>query len=345
MTTIICIILILFLFLSACFSGFESGIISIRKPRLDHAVEQKNKKATILDNFLKKPDEMLGVILLGNNICVVSATFFASELARRLGYAGSLQSVITAILVTIAILILAEILPKLWFRQSPFDRTIMLALPMYYFYLMTLPIVKVLTWFMKFIEKFFGKDEQKSAARVREDFLIMLHESESQGMISEISADLVEQSLKFHNLTVNDLMMKKEDVKTVHSSWTLKKAMKFSEASTTSRFPVIDDSAENAINDWLGIFSVYEAIYRYNQEDWPVIRVGDVCKDIKTISPEVNADEVLSHIQEARQPLLVVVNQDNNQIGIITSTDIVEPLFNLTEYETEKNKEKQLKSS
>lgn len=110
-----------FILLQAFFSGIETGLVSLRRPRVQNEVRKGDKRAEILEFFLDRPSLMLSAVMLGTNICTVCASLMAKKTAIALGFTDNTGLMITTFILTF-LLLSAEIIPKDWFRQAPYDR-------------------------------------------------------------------------------------------------------------------------------------------------------------------------------------------------------------------------------
>lgn len=100
----------LLLILSAFFSGSETAMMTLNRYRLKHLVRKNHRSAIKVNQLLKKPERLLGLILLGNNIVNILAATLATIIAIRLG-GEQLIWPVTALL-TLAVLIFSEVTPK-----------------------------------------------------------------------------------------------------------------------------------------------------------------------------------------------------------------------------------------
>ena len=106
------ILLVVLLGFSAFFSGSETALMAISRLRLRHLAEKKPRRAGIVERLLKKPEKLIGTILLGNNLVNVAMSAIATAIAISIwGERGIVY--VTAIL-TLVILIFAEITPKVY---------------------------------------------------------------------------------------------------------------------------------------------------------------------------------------------------------------------------------------
>jgi len=96
--------------LSACFSGSETGLMTLNRYRMRHLARSGHRGARIADRLLQRPDRLIGVILLGNNLVNLSAASLTTIIALRLGGEGAIGW--ATLMLTVAILIFSEVAPK-----------------------------------------------------------------------------------------------------------------------------------------------------------------------------------------------------------------------------------------
>jgi len=103
------ILLLLLLCLSAFFSGSETALMAINRLRLAHIAKTEPKRAKIVEHVLKKPEQLIGTILLGNNLANVAMSAIATALA--ISFCGETGIAYVAGVLTLVILVFAEIFP------------------------------------------------------------------------------------------------------------------------------------------------------------------------------------------------------------------------------------------
>ena len=102
--------LALLIFLSAFFSASEIGMMALNRYRLKHMAESGHRAARMVSRLLQHPDRLLGIILLGNNAVNIFASAVATVIALRVY--GEAAIAIAAGLLTVVVLIFAEVAPK-----------------------------------------------------------------------------------------------------------------------------------------------------------------------------------------------------------------------------------------
>ncbi|MGO1329315.1 MAG: CNNM domain-containing protein, partial [Idiomarina loihiensis] len=109
-TSMLLVILAVLLFLSAYFSGSETGMMSINRYRLRHLVQNNHPGAKRVQYLLDRPDRLIGLILIGNNLVNIGASAIATILCLR--WFGDAGIVIATFGLTLIILIFSEVTPK-----------------------------------------------------------------------------------------------------------------------------------------------------------------------------------------------------------------------------------------
>ena len=105
--------LVVLIIISAFFSGSETGMMRVNRYRLKSIINSKSKRrraAKRVKGLLKRPDRLLGLILIGNNFVNILAASLATIIAVRLW--GNVGYVVAPLLLTAIILIFAELTPK-----------------------------------------------------------------------------------------------------------------------------------------------------------------------------------------------------------------------------------------
>lgn len=317
---------IFFLVLQGLYSGIETGLVSLRKPRVKTGVKQNLKGAAILDFFLKNPGYMLGTTLVGVNICIVCASIMAKKGTESLGFTSGQALFITTLIVTLCMLTV-EIVPKNWFRQSPYERCMIFSYILYASYFILFVPVKILDLFTRVVNNKFSsraKTESNNRILMREDFRLLLRESESANIIDPKAADILDRSVDFYSLTADDIKVACKEVKTVPSDMTIRDTVEFCFKNKISRVPVYKASQNDK---WIGVFSVYQTIFHTPEELWDKHKVISSINSVNRVNGKSNLRQVLSTIKTTRSPMLVVVDAKGVQTGIVTPMDVVKILF------------------
>ena len=213
-------LLLFFILMQGMFAGLETGMISIRRPRIEHACEQGSRAAKMILFFINRPGVMISTCLLGVNISVVCASLSAKRFAEsaNLSSPGGLLGMTAVLSVS---MLICEIIPKSWFRQAPCARCSLFVWILYgTFFVLYVP-VRLFDSFTAFLSrKIAGKSESGEArsALMREDLKLFLRESETGGEIPAEAASLLDNAIGFHSATIAGIMKDPNDPSTLVSS-------------------------------------------------------------------------------------------------------------------------------
>lgn len=108
------IILVIMIVVSAYFSASETGMMTLNRYRLRHLSKQGNRSARRVEKLLQKPDRLIGLVLIGNNLVNILASALATIVGMRLY--GDLGVAIATGILTFAVLLVS---PKCCRRPSP----------------------------------------------------------------------------------------------------------------------------------------------------------------------------------------------------------------------------------
>ena len=103
-------LLVALLLLSAFFSGSETALMSLNRYQLRHKAKQGHRGAMLAERLLQRPDRIIGLILLGNNLVNVFTASLVGVVTMNMG--GQAAFAIGTVGVTFLILIFAEAAPK-----------------------------------------------------------------------------------------------------------------------------------------------------------------------------------------------------------------------------------------
>ena len=133
-------LLLVLLLLSAFFSGTETALMSLNRYRLRHKAREGHRGARLAEKLLQRPDRLIGLILLGNNLVNFSAASLVAVIALKMG--GEPAVALGTVVLTLVVLIFAEAAPKTGAALHP-ERV---ALPAAYIYYPLLKIAYPIVW-------------------------------------------------------------------------------------------------------------------------------------------------------------------------------------------------------
>lgn len=203
-------LLVVLLLLSAFFSGSETALMSLNRYRLRHKAREGHRGARIAEQLLSRPDRLLGLILLGNNLANFSAASLVAVIAFKIG--GQPAVAIGTLFLTLAVLIFSETAPKTLAALHP-ERLAFPAAMIYYPLLkIAYPIVWLINAASNGILLLFGvRDKGNDLQSLsREELRTVVHEAGSR--ISSRYRQMLLSILDLEKVTVDDVMVPHNEI-------------------------------------------------------------------------------------------------------------------------------------
>ena len=313
--------ILVFLVLSAFFSGSEIAFVSANKLGIEIKRNQGSKRGSILARFYDNPKSFLSTMLVGNNIALVVFTILMGSLIRPLFdpiiKANGGLLLIETILITIVILILGEFLPKTLFRLYANQLLHFLAYPLLFFKrLLSIP-----TWIMtkssEFVIKYILKQPlDKSDTTInRLDLEHFFHDRVSEKG-EDIDKTIFTNVLNLNQIKVRNCMVPRTEIVAIDYRASLDDLIDTIYESNHSRILVIDGDVENVMG------------YIYHQQFFEnPTSLSQLILEIPFVPEAMNAQDLLMRFINKGTNIACVVDEFGGTAGIITIEDILEEIF------------------
>lgn len=204
------IALALLLIFGAFFSAAETGLMAINRYRLRHKARMKKRSAILILRLLKRPDRLLGMILIGNTIANIFASSITTIVAVHLwGEEGAIAA--TAVL-TFVILIFSEIAPKTVAALYPERIARWVAWPIFGLLKILYPVVWLMNAVSNSVLRLFQIHVTGHTAEPlsREELRTIVHET--SGRLPQQYQNMLLGILDLNSVTVNDVMVPQHEI-------------------------------------------------------------------------------------------------------------------------------------
>lgn len=204
------IVLVVLILLSGFFSSSETGLMAINKYRLRHLANKGHRGARLAQKLLRTPDRLIGLILLGNNLVNILAASIATVIGIRLW--GNNGIWISSLVLTVVILIFAEVAPKTVAAVKP-ER---IAYPASYVLYVLLKVLYPVVWLVNGLANLVLRPFR---VRTNVDLIEHLNREELRTLVKEggerIPDDhqrMLVNILDLEQATVDDVMIPRQDI-------------------------------------------------------------------------------------------------------------------------------------
>ena len=203
-------LLFILLLLSAFFSGSETALMSLNRYQLRHKAREGHRGARLADRLLKRPDRVIGLILLGNNLVNIFAASMVAVVANDIG--GKPAVTLGSMIMTLVILIFAETAPKTLAALHPERVAFPAALVYYPLLKITYPFVWLTNLCANGVLFLFGvrSGDAELQALTREELRTVVFEAGSR--ISTQYRAMLISILDLEKVTVDDVMVPHNEI-------------------------------------------------------------------------------------------------------------------------------------
>ena len=239
-STLICLLII-----SGFFSGSETGMMAANKIKLRNLSKKSKTSAKRALNLLKRPDQLLSAILVGNNFANILASAIVTIIMLK--YFGG-NVLLGSIILTIVILIFSEITPKTMATIKPESfatrSSFILNILIYVFK----PIIFFTNFLSRLILRLFKLDAKDATLNDNlntEELKTLLEESGD--LIPNQYRKMLSSVLGMEGLVVEDIMIPTSEIIGININEDYENATKIIESTEYTRLPVFEDSIDNMI--------------------------------------------------------------------------------------------------
>ena len=317
--SLVSILFVLLLF-SAFFSGTETALMRLNRYKLKHQVRAGNRAAKIIDKLLRKPDRLIGLILLGNNLVNFTAVAMVTMIALKIG--GESSVAIATLILTIVVLIFCEAAPKTLAAIYPERLAFPSAFVYYPLMIISYPIVRLISATSNALLWLVGvrANDEKDGALNNEELRTVVREAGT--LVSRNYRSMLLNILDLEKVTVDDVMVPHTEIIGIDIQDSIDEIRAIILKSEHTLLPVFKEN----INQVIGIIHLRKLA---NPSGKNIFQK----KDIETLSFEpyfiqegTSLNTQLIEFQQRKQRFALVVDEYGDIQGIVTLADILEEI-------------------
>jgi Mg2+/Co2+ transporter CorB len=318
------LIVLVSLLLSAFFSASETALTASSRARLNRLEKQGNPKAGLVRRLLDARERMIGAMLVGNNIANIGASTLTTGLL--LAWFGDVGVLYATVVMSVLVIVFAEVLPKTAAITAPERLAIWLARPASWVVRLLGPIMMAIEWIVRLLLRPFGirVGENQPILSAHEELRGAVDYLHSEGGVEKRDRDMFGGLLDLRELEVSDIMVHRTKMVTVNADDTPQAIVDAVIAAPVTRLPMWSGKPENIV----GVLHVKDLLRALHAVD------GDASKvDISALMaapwfvPETRPlSEQLAAFRRRRTPFALVVDEYGEVMGLVTLEDIIEEI-------------------
>lgn len=311
------IVIAILVLLSAFFSATETAFSFVNKIRIQHSVDNGNKKAKnalyVIENF----DNALTTILICNNIVNLSCSSIATVLCLNLF--GDMGSAIATGATTLLVLTFGEVIPKCLAKEHCDAFTLKTAGLLRVLMFILKPFVFVFLKLKSLALKIAGGSEDSPS--VTENELKYIVESiEEEGVLEESESEMVRSALDFDEKTAEEILTPRVDVTFINISDSQEKIKDIIIENRYSRIPVYEETVDHIV----GILHTRDYLESLADGKAPDLR--DIMQTPYFVFRTQQLSKILNAFKRTKIHLAIVTDEYGGTLGIVTMEDLLEEI-------------------
>ena len=318
-TEILVIILVVLFLLSAFFSGSETALMSVNKYKMRHQAKLNNKGAKAAKKLLENPDKIIGVILLGNNLTNILITQITTLVALRLY--GNLGLAIATGLLTIFILIFAELTPKTigeMHSEKVAYSSSLLYKPML---VLLYPFVFLINLIANSLIKILGLKQNLSKGTLSSEELKTIL-GDTSIKFSKPHLGMLESIIDLEKATVEDIMIPRSDIYGIDLGEDIASVVNNFKNTPYTRIPVFEDNIEHL----LGLVHIKNIAPMLASKSIDTEKIKSLIKKPYYIVSGTSLYRQLVNFQKEKRRIGFIVDEYGEIQGLVTLEDILEEI-------------------
>ena len=323
--------ILLLLVLSGFFSGSETALTAASRGKMRTQADKGSRGAARALAITEDNERLIGSVLLGNNLVNILATSLTTALFTRMF--GESGVALATLIMTVLVLIFAEVLPKTYAITNPETAAARASLPISIVIRIFAPIVSTVRWFVRGVLRIFGvqTDPDSHILAVREEIAGALSLGHSEGVVEKEDRDRILGALDLSERTVEEIMLHRSGIEMINSEDDPQSILTQCLESAHTRLPVYKDDPENII----GVIHAKDlARQMYRLVSGPNAQLSDLGKfDINEVAMEpyfipdtTSLDDQMRQFLRRRTHFALVVDEYGSLEGLITLEDILEEI-------------------
>ena len=291
--------------------------MAINRYRLKYLAKEKNRAAIRIEKLLKRPDRLLGIILIGNNFVNILASALTTILFMKLY--GDVGVLIGSILLTIVILIFSEVTPKTFAAIKPEPLAFFSSLPLKILQKLLFPLVSIINYFSNFLLRFLGinKTENESEDVSPEELKAILETSGD--LIPTRYQDMLLSILELDKISIEEVMTQRSEIIGIDLSDDFEEILEQLQKNQVDFLPVFDQN----LDDLRGMLDLYGITNFLSLEVKDLDNLVDVSDEAYFIPENTSLSQQLFNFQKERKRVGIVIDEYGSVKGLLSLEDIL----------------------
>ncbi len=307
---------------SAFFSGSETALTAVSRARMHQLAVEGDKAARRVDRLIEDRESLIGAILLGNNLVNILATAIATAVFSALF--GNYGVAIATTLMTVLVLVFAEVLPKTYAITNTERAAKGVSTPITVVVKLLSPIVAAVQAIVRTVLGVFGLRAEGDVLSARDEIRGAIELHHRRGSVAGDDRRMLGGILDLSELTVLDIMVHRKSIEMLDSGDPVEEVIDRALASRYTRLPLWRDNIENIV----GVLHAKDLSRAIRDVDGDLAKVDlmEVAREPWFVPETTPLAEQLNAFRAKREHFAIAVDEYGALMGLVTLEDILEEI-------------------
>jgi Mg2+/Co2+ transporter CorB len=310
--------------LSAFFAGSETAMTAASRARMHGLARNGDGRAQTVTRLLNKRSRLIGAMLLGNTIVNIGASAFTTNVLT--GVFGDAGVIYATIIMTVVLLIFAEVLPKTIGVNFPDRMSLVLARPVAFFVTVLSPVLVVVEFVVGGVLRLLGlrAGSHSSVLSPQDELMSAIELLHSEGSVERRNRDMFGGLLELSELQVSDVMVHRTKMRTIDADQPPLDLVREVLASPYTRLPLWRDQPENIV----GILHAKDLLRALAAAggDTTKLVISEIAVPPWFVPDTTSVQDQLQAFLERKTHFALVVDEYGSVMGLVTLEDILEEI-------------------
>ena len=302
---------------SAFFSASEMALISANPIRVRHRAKIGQVAAQRAARILGRREQYLIMFIIGQAALNIMTAAVTTGLFDRLVRYEWLAALISILVVTVVVVVTAEIVPKVIGQQLGGRFLMRHGRLLEVFHYLLLPLSQLGHLYLKILQRLTGQD-RKTPYVTREELRVLVSEADVSDGTGHQEKRMLESILDFKETVAREVMIPMNQVIALEKGTPSDIWRDIVRRHGYTRIPIFEKRSDHVV----GVVNIFDLIYDADPKDG----LDEYIREVPIVPDTKRIDHLMVELQKKRNPMAVVVDEFGACVGVVTVEDIVEEI-------------------
>lgn len=348
--------MLLFALFLVLLNGFfvlsEFAIVKVRRSKLEELAKSGKANAELALKISNSLDTYLSATQLGITLSSLALGWIGEPALARLiehpftalfgdnpTLLHSVSFILAFTIITLLHVVWGELIPKSIAIAKAEQAALLIARPLYWFWLVFYPLIRFFDILASFFLKKMGiQPSSEHEAHSDEELKIIVGESLKGGFIDSFEGEIIKNAVNFSDTVAKEIMTPRKDIVCIDAELSYEENMKFVTSTKHTRYPYCHDNKDNIT----GMIHIRDLLNNMLSENPKLI--CELERPIIVVPENASISDILVQMNRQRVHMALIVDEYGGTAGLLTMEDILEEIIGDTsdEHDTESEKIRQI---